>query len=70
MTLDPRSIADAYVRSHITPRDARALLADDDERLDFQGTVAAYLGDHPLLEEVAYADLCDVAAEAVAARAV
>lgn len=66
---DPRSIADAYVRSHISPRDARALLADDGERLEFQDAVAAYLGDHPLLDEAAYADLCDVAAEAVADHA-
>jgi hypothetical protein len=64
-----RNIADGYVRSHFSLRGARMIAADDDLRFAAMDEVAAYLGDHPLLDEVAYAELCDVAAEAVAARA-
>lgn len=58
-------IATAYVRAHISRREAIEMATDDPKRIEFTDEVSAYLGDHHLLDDVAYADLCDAASEAV-----
>lgn len=66
MTTPAADLAAAYVRAHFSARTLRAAATDDDGRLALAERVAAYLGDHYLLDDVAYADLCDVATDAVA----